>query len=146
MTTPTPAGAGPAEGPAPTEGLAAEIAAGERTDTGAHRALARLRARVENRPWLRLTYKIVVTTVGATVVLAGIAMLVLPGPGWLAIFLGLGILGTEFAVIQRFNHRLKALVLRYWHRLRERRARRAAERRGAAERRATTAGRGSRTA
>ncbi|WP_217614231.1 PGPGW domain-containing protein [Cellulomonas sp. GbtcB1] len=131
MTTPTPAGAGPA-GPAPTEGLAAEIAAGERTDTGAHRALARLRARLDSRPWLRLTYKVVVTVVGATVVLAGIAMLVLPGPGWLAIFLGLGILGTEFAVIQRFNHRLKALVLRYWHAFRERRARRAAQRRAAA--------------
>jgi uncharacterized protein (TIGR02611 family) len=142
MTSPTPSGAGPVPGtapsggpapaPAPSGGLADEIAAGERTDTGAHRALARLRARMESRPWLRLTYKVVVTTVGATVVLAGIAMLVLPGPGWLAIFLGLGILGTEFAVIQRFNHRLKALVLRYWHAFRERRARRAAERRAAA--------------
>lgn len=131
MTTPTSAGAGPAEDPAPTEGLAAEIAAGERTDTGAHRALARLRARLDRRPWLRLTYKALVTVVGVTVVLAGVAMLVLPGPGWLAIFLGLGILGTEFAVIQRFNHRLKRLVLRYWHAFRERRARRAAARRGA---------------
>jgi uncharacterized protein (TIGR02611 family) len=119
------------EGTAPAEGLAAEIAAGERTDTGAHRALARLRARLDSRPWLRLTYKVLVTVVGATVVLAGVAMLVLPGPGWLAIFLGLGILGTEFAVIQRFNHRLKALVLRTWHAFRERRTRRAAARRGA---------------
>jgi uncharacterized protein (TIGR02611 family) len=118
MTSPTPA----------ADDLAAEIAAGERTDTGAHRALARLRARMHSRPWLRLTYKIVVTTVGVTVVLAGIAMLVLPGPGWLAIFLGLGILGTEFAVIQRFNQRLKTRVLRSWHALRARRARRAAER------------------
>lgn len=121
MTSPTPA----------ADDLAAEIAAGERTDTGAHRALARLRARMDSRPWLRLTYKVVVTTVGVTVVLAGIAMLVLPGPGWLAIFLGLGILGTEFAVIQRFNHRLKTRVLRSWHALRARRARRAAERRAA---------------
>lgn len=132
MTSPSPAGTGPAEAPAPADGLAAEIAAGERTDTGAHRALARLRARLDSRPWLRLTYKVLVTVVGVTVVLAGIAMLVLPGPGWLAIFLGLGILGTEFAVVQRFNHRLKALVLRSWHAFRDRRARRAAERRAAA--------------
>jgi len=118
MTTPTPAGAGPA----PAEGLAAEIAAGERTDTGAHRALARLRARLDSRPWLRLTYKVVVTVVGVTVVLAGIAMLVLPGPGWLAIFLGLGILGTEFPAVRRLTDRLKALVLGVWHRWRERRA------------------------
>lgn len=117
-TTPPPAGTG--------DDLAAEIAAGERTDTSAHRALARLRARLDSRPWLRLTYKIVVTTVGITVVLIGIALLVLPGPGWLTIFLGLGILGTEFAVIRRFNGRFKALVLRWWHAWRERRASRAA--------------------
>jgi uncharacterized protein (TIGR02611 family) len=107
--------------------LAAEIAAGERTDTGAHRALARLRARLDSRPWLRLTYKIVVTAVGVTVVLIGIALLVLPGPGWLLIFLGLGILGTEFPAVRRLTDRLKALVMRVWHAWRERRARRAAQ-------------------
>lgn len=112
----------------PDDGLAAEIAAGERTDTGAHRALARLRARLDSTPWLRLTYKIVVTTVGVTVVLVGIALLVLPGPGWLMIFLGLGILGTEFPAVRRLTDRLKALVLGVWHRWRGRRARRRAGR------------------
>jgi uncharacterized protein (TIGR02611 family) len=119
MTSPSPDAA--------TDDLAAEIAAGERTDTGAHRALARLRARLDSRPWLRLTYKIVVTAVGVTVVLIGIALLVLPGPGWLLIFLGLGILGTEFPVVRRLTDRLKALVMRVWHTWRERRARRAAQ-------------------
>lgn len=119
MTSPSPDAA--------TDDLAAEIAAGERTDTGAHRALARLRARLDSRPWLRLTYKIVVTAVGVTVVLIGIALLVLPGPGWLLIFLGLGILGTEFPVVRRLTDRLKALVMRVWHHWRERRARRAAQ-------------------
>lgn len=124
MTSPTPAGA------APGDGLAAEIAAGERTDTGAHRALARLRARLDSRPWLRLTYKIVVTVVGVTVVAIGVALLVLPGPGWLMIFLGLGILGTEFPAVRRLTDRLKAVVMRVWHGWRERRARRAAQRQG----------------
>ncbi len=32
-----------------------------------------------------------------TVLLLGIAMLVLPGPGWLTIFAGMAILATEFA-------------------------------------------------
>ncbi len=41
--------------------------------------------------------KIVVAVIGTTVILAGVAMLVLPGPGWLAIFGGLAILATEFA-------------------------------------------------
>lgn len=41
--------------------------------------------------------KIVIAVIGTTVILAGVAMLVLPGPGWLTIFGGLAILATEFA-------------------------------------------------
>jgi tellurite resistance protein TerC len=48
-----------------------------------------------------LTYKtarrIAVLTVGSTVVLLGIVMLVTPGPGLLVIPIGLAILGAEFA-------------------------------------------------
>lgn len=39
----------------------------------------------------------VVLVAGSATVLAGIAMLVLPGPGVLVIFAGLGLLATEFA-------------------------------------------------
>jgi uncharacterized protein (TIGR02611 family) len=39
--------------------------------------------------------------VGAAVIVAGLAMLVLPGPGWAAIFLGFAILATEFAFAER---------------------------------------------
>ena len=42
-----------------------------------------------------------VTIAGFAVLLAGIALLVLPGPGWLLIFLGLGILSTEYVWAQR---------------------------------------------
>ncbi|VTR77884.1 PGPGW domain-containing protein [Cellulomonas hominis] len=111
----------------PDDSLAAEIAAGERTDTGAHRALARLRARLDSKPWLRLTYKVVVTVVGGSVVAVGIALLVLPGPGWLLIFLGLGILGTEFPAVRRLTDRFKAFVMRVWQSWRDRRARRRGE-------------------
>jgi hypothetical protein len=38
-----------------------------------------------------------VTVAGATVLAAGLAMLVLPGPGLLVIALGFAILGTEYA-------------------------------------------------
>jgi tellurite resistance protein TerC len=48
-----------------------------------------------------LTYKaarrIAILTVGSTVVLLGIVMLVTPGPGLLVIPIGLAILGAEFA-------------------------------------------------
>jgi uncharacterized protein (TIGR02611 family) len=47
-------------------------------------------------PALDLTWRLAVLVVGCAVVLAGVAMLVLPGPGWAAIFVGLAILGTEY--------------------------------------------------
>ena len=42
-----------------------------------------------------------VTIAGFAVLLAGLALLVLPGPGWLLIFLGLGILSSEYVWAQR---------------------------------------------
>src|SRR5690606_15187669 len=40
--------------------------------------------------------KIAVFVAGVTVIIVGIALLILPGPGWLLIFIGLLILATEF--------------------------------------------------
>ena len=45
----------------------------------------------------RSSKRIAVTVVGASVVAAGLAMLVLPGPGILVVALGFAILGTEYA-------------------------------------------------
>jgi len=39
--------------------------------------------------------------VGFAVVAAGLVMLVFPGPGWAAIFLGFAILATEFAFAEK---------------------------------------------
>lgn len=64
-------------------------------------ALTEWRERVRRRPWLNSVWRITVFTVGVTVLLAGVAMLVLPGPGWAAIFIGFAILATEFAWAQR---------------------------------------------
>jgi hypothetical protein len=44
--------------------------------------------------WAR---RIVISVVGGTVLLIGVAMLVLPGPGLIVIPLGLAILGAEYA-------------------------------------------------
>lgn len=46
-------------------------------------------------------YRAALIVVATLVIIAGILMLVLPGPGWLTIFLGLAILGTEFAWARR---------------------------------------------
>jgi uncharacterized protein (TIGR02611 family) len=52
--------------------------------------------------------RIAVTIVGFVVILAGILMLVLPGPGWAAIFLGLAILATEYVWARRLLDKAKA--------------------------------------
>lgn len=49
-----------------------------------------------------------ITIAGAIVVLAGVVMLVAPGPGILTIVLGLMILGTEYAFARRWVERIKA--------------------------------------
>ncbi|WP_329261067.1 TIGR02611 family protein [Actinoallomurus sp. NBC_01490] len=59
--------------------------------------LTRWRERVRRNALLNNAWRVAVFTVGMAVLLAGIAMLVLPGPGWAAIFVGFAILATEFA-------------------------------------------------
>jgi len=44
---------------------------------------------------------------GFTIILIGVALLVLPGPGTLVIILGLALLGTEFAWARRLLKRVK---------------------------------------
>ena len=51
--------------------------------------------------------RIVVAVVGATVLLAGVAMLILPGPGLLVIPIGLAVLSTEFVWARRWLARLR---------------------------------------
>jgi len=62
----------------------------------ASRWLAPVRSRVHGWPAGRLVWRVGVAVVGLVVVVAGIVMLVLPGPGWLVIFLGFTIWATEF--------------------------------------------------
>lgn len=45
----------------------------------------------------RSSKRIAVTVVGGALVLAGVAMLVLPGPGILVVVAGFAVLGTEYA-------------------------------------------------
>jgi uncharacterized protein (TIGR02611 family) len=56
--------------------------------------------------------KLVVAVIGTTVLLIGIAMIVLPGPAFIVIPLGLGILATEFVWARRLLQRVKDRVTR----------------------------------
>jgi tellurite resistance protein TerC len=55
--------------------------------------------------WAR---RIVVAVIGGSIVVVGIAMIVLPGPAIVVIPLGLGILGLEFAWARHWLRKLKA--------------------------------------
>jgi uncharacterized protein (TIGR02611 family) len=46
---------------------------------------------------LDLAYRVAVGVVGVAIVLGGIVLIPLPGPGWLIVFAGLAVLATEFA-------------------------------------------------
>ena len=64
----------------------------------------RFRALLRRRPGLNLAYRILVGVVGTAVLIAGIIAIPYPGPGWLILFAGLAILGTEFQWAQRVLH------------------------------------------
>ena len=59
-------------------------------------------------PNLKFLRRIVVAIVGFTVLLVGIATIILPGPAFIIIPLGLAILATEFVWAQRLLTKAKA--------------------------------------
>ncbi len=61
---------------------------------------------------LRFARRIVVAVVGGTVTLLGVALLVLPGPAFVVIPLGLAILATEFLWARRLLRRAKEIALK----------------------------------
>ncbi len=74
-------------------------------DRGEHkRAWARWRDKIRDRPVADLTYRITVGVVGTLVLVVGIIAIPYPGPGWAIVFLGLGILATEFRAAQVVLH------------------------------------------
>jgi tellurite resistance protein TerC len=54
--------------------------------------------------------KLIVAVIGVTILLLGIAMVVLPGPAFIVIPVGLGILATEFAWARRAVRRARVMI------------------------------------
>ena len=71
------------------------------------------RARVRSTRVGRIVWRVAVTVAGVAVIAVGIVLLPLPGPGWLIIFAGLGLLGTEYAWARRLLTWLRDIVLRW---------------------------------
>lgn len=54
------------------------------------------RRRIRSNPHSHRVYRTVVGVIGSVVVLGGLIMVPFPGPGWLVVFIGVGILASEF--------------------------------------------------
>ncbi|MCU1658134.1 MAG: hypothetical protein JWO57_2790 [Pseudonocardiales bacterium] len=80
-------------------------------EPGARGRVATVRARVRALPGGTLAWRIGVTALGLAVVVVGVILLPLPGPGWLIIFAGLGLLATEYRWASRLLSRARAVVL-----------------------------------
>jgi uncharacterized protein (TIGR02611 family) len=106
--------------------LELEIADGERHDRPIRRMLRAIRGAIERRPVLRRAYRVGVGVLGGTIAVGGLLLVPLPGPGWLLVFLGLAILGTEFAWAKRLAAFTKRKLARFWAWWRARRAERPA--------------------
>jgi uncharacterized protein (TIGR02611 family) len=65
------------------------------------RRWARWRDRLRDRPAADFGYRITVAVIGLAVLGVGILAIPYPGPGWAIVFVGLGILATEFTWARR---------------------------------------------
>jgi len=61
------------------------------------RRVKRVRSWVHARPGGAQIWRVGIALAGLVVIVVGIVLLAAPGPGWLIIFVGLGIWATEFA-------------------------------------------------
>jgi uncharacterized protein (TIGR02611 family) len=53
---------------------------------------------------LEVAYRALIAVIGFAIIVAGIVLIPLPGPGWLIVFAGLALLATEFAWAERLLH------------------------------------------
>ena len=83
------------------------LRSGQPTGEGELGSFGRWRAGIARRRSLNLTYRITIGVVGAIVLALGVVAIPYPGPGWLIVFAGLGILASEFAWAQRVLHWVK---------------------------------------
>ncbi|KHS53357.1 Protein of unknown function, PGPGW, transmembrane [Brevibacterium linens] len=60
-------------------------------------------------------YRSIVGGLGTIIVLVGLALVPLPGPGWLIVIIGLFIISSEFHWAQRLLHFVRVNVERWTH-------------------------------
>ncbi|RRQ28874.1 TIGR02611 family protein [Rhodococcus sp. Eu-32] len=75
----------------------------------------RFRKKIAANPTVDFAYRIAVGVLGVVVLALGILAIPYPGPGWLIVFAGLGILASEFT----WAHRLLKFVRKHYDRFME---------------------------
>ena len=88
------------------------------------RFMRRWRGWIRERPWMNGLYRVLITLIGVVVIVVGLILVPLPGPGWLIVFVGLTVLGSEFHWARRFTSWLRMQLARFWAWWRARRERR----------------------
>jgi uncharacterized protein (TIGR02611 family) len=67
---------------------------------------------------LRMAYALIIAIIGSTIILIGIVLLLLPGPGIAVIIVGLGVLASEFAwarrLLKKTKNELKKEMEKLW--------------------------------
>jgi uncharacterized protein (TIGR02611 family) len=94
------------------EHLTRDIDSGSDPRHPLRRALVALRHWVGGHRYLLLVYRLGVGLLGTIIIVVGLVLVPLPGPGWLIVFLGVAVLGTEFASAHRLGIFLKGIVTR----------------------------------
>jgi uncharacterized protein (TIGR02611 family) len=85
---------------------------GEEHSTVLDEAATRLGLRrfVARNRGLEIAYRVGVAVVGFAIIITGLALIPLPGPGWLIVFAGLAVLSTEFVWAERLLHYARTKV------------------------------------
>jgi len=108
-------------------GLPRDIEIGISPKHPIRRFLRRARVWVDRHPGVLWAYRLAIALLGTLIIVIGLILVPLPGPGWLIVFLGIATLGTEFPAAARLGAFLRRIITRLWHRWRDRKSPAAAE-------------------
>ena len=78
----------------------------KKADSRRERTMARVRERKEAHKLRGRAYRITFAVVGTALILLGLVLVPLPGPGWLIVAIGVGMLALEFDRAERMLERI----------------------------------------
>jgi uncharacterized protein (TIGR02611 family) len=73
----------------------------------------------KQHPAIRHAYRVLVAIAGSVVIITGLIMVPLPGPGWLVVFFGIALLGFEFPLFHRLSVWVRAKASTLWAKVRK---------------------------